>query len=125
MKERGRVIAASVCALLCLCLPSALQEHMCSSTSVASSVQEFVCVLVSSPACPNNVEALRGSAWAGEEAVLYETGGEGHIYFLGKAGRLDKAEEEMAAIASFMASSSKARLRRPSVRSSMGLEAKL
>ncbi|KAM0822367.1 hypothetical protein ACQ4PT_071538 [Festuca glaucescens] len=28
------------------------------------------------------VKTLRGSAWGGEEAVLYETDGEGHVYFL-------------------------------------------
>ncbi|CAO2202227.1 unnamed protein product [Urochloa humidicola] len=68
------------------------------------------------------VEALRGSgAWAGEEAVLYETRGEGHAFFLRKSDGRDRAKEEMtAAVASFfMASSSsaaEARLGRPSAR---------
>ncbi|CAL5012981.1 unnamed protein product [Urochloa decumbens] len=67
------------------------------------------------------VAALRGSgAWAGEEAVLYETRGEGHVFFLRKSDGRDTAKEEMiAAVASFfMASSSaEARLGRPSARS--------
>ncbi|KAL6641155.1 hypothetical protein ACP70R_019336 [Stipagrostis hirtigluma subsp. patula] len=56
------------------------------------------------------VEALRGSAWDGEEAVLYETDGAGHVYFLEKhgGGGGGKVEKEMAAIAAFMASSSQA-----------------
>ncbi|KAL6644657.1 hypothetical protein ACP70R_014903 [Stipagrostis hirtigluma subsp. patula] len=49
------------------------------------------------------VEALRGSAWEGEEAVLYETEGEGHVYFLDKSGGGgDKAAKEMAAVVSFI-----------------------
>ncbi|KAJ1268851.1 hypothetical protein BS78_07G165000 [Paspalum vaginatum] len=49
------------------------------------------------------VEALRGSAWAGEEAVLYETQGEDHVYFIHKSGSSgDKAAEEMAAVAAFI-----------------------
>ncbi|KAK3124875.1 hypothetical protein QOZ80_7BG0595230 [Eleusine coracana subsp. coracana] len=51
------------------------------------------------------LEALRRSAWAGEEALLYETRGEGHAYFLQKAGGLDRGEKELAAVASFIASS--------------------
>ncbi|OEL37343.1 2-hydroxyisoflavanone dehydratase [Dichanthelium oligosanthes] len=79
------------------------------------------------------VDALRGGStcWEGEEAVLYETDGEDHIYFLEKARtsrQQDKVEKEMAAIASFiMDPSSKARLRpcpSASVRS-MGFHAKL
>ncbi|OEL20946.1 hypothetical protein BAE44_0018033 [Dichanthelium oligosanthes] len=53
------------------------------------------------------VEKLRASAWAGEEAVLYEDHGERHVFFLHNSNRRDKAEEEMiAAVASFVASSS-------------------
>ncbi|KAF8769524.1 hypothetical protein HU200_006562 [Digitaria exilis] len=65
------------------------------------------------------VEALRGSAWRGEEAVLYEDHGEGHVFFLRKTKGRDKAKEDMiAAVASFMASSSSANARFcPSVRS--------
>ncbi|CAO2211225.1 unnamed protein product [Urochloa humidicola] len=67
------------------------------------------------------VAALRGGgAWAGEEAVLYETEGEGHVFFLRKSDARDRAKEEMiAAVASFfMASSSaEARLGCPSARS--------
>ncbi|TKW10768.1 hypothetical protein SEVIR_6G188700v4 [Setaria viridis] len=49
------------------------------------------------------VEALRGSAWAGEEAVLYETEGEGHVYFIDKfGGGGEKAKQEMAAVVSFI-----------------------
>ncbi|CAM0951706.1 unnamed protein product [Alopecurus aequalis] len=53
------------------------------------------------------VEALRGSAWAGEEAALYETDGEEHQYYLLKRARSDpvvaaKAADEMAAVASFI-----------------------
>ncbi|KAM0895089.1 hypothetical protein ACQ4PT_024070 [Festuca glaucescens] len=53
------------------------------------------------------VEALRGSAWGGEEAALYETEGEGHMYFLLKHARSDpvvaaKAANEMAAVVSFI-----------------------
>ncbi|KAL6859095.1 hypothetical protein ACP4OV_018097 [Aristida adscensionis] len=51
------------------------------------------------------IEALRGSAWAGEEAVVYETEGEGHVYFLDEAGGGgggDKAAREMAAVVSFI-----------------------
>ncbi|TVU05553.1 hypothetical protein EJB05_48719, partial [Eragrostis curvula] len=33
------------------------------------------------------VEALRGRAWPGEGAVLYETRGEGHVYFIDKLVR--------------------------------------
>ncbi|CAO2169397.1 unnamed protein product [Urochloa humidicola] len=67
------------------------------------------------------VEALRRSgAWGGEEAVLYETRGEGHVFFLRKSDGRDRAKEEMiAAVATFfMASSSAddARLGRPSAR---------
>ncbi|KAL6883705.1 hypothetical protein ACP4OV_011119 [Aristida adscensionis] len=63
------------------------------------------------------VEALRGSAWAGEEAVLYQTDGAGHVYFLEKKAG-GKAEKEIAAIASFVASSSSSQARLgPSLRS--------
>ncbi|CAM0954107.1 unnamed protein product [Alopecurus aequalis] len=48
------------------------------------------------------VETLRGSAWGGKEALLYETGGEGHVYFLEKSGWGDKAEKEMDAVVSFI-----------------------
>ncbi|CAL5005744.1 unnamed protein product [Urochloa decumbens] len=50
------------------------------------------------------VEALRGSgAWAGEEALLYETEGEGHAYFIDKSGGGgEKAKMEIAAVASFI-----------------------
>ncbi|KAF7070665.1 hypothetical protein CFC21_076146 [Triticum aestivum] len=48
------------------------------------------------------VEALRGSAWTGKEAVLYQTDGEGHVYFLEKSGWGDKAEREMDAVVSFI-----------------------
>lgn len=53
------------------------------------------------------VEALRGSAWGGEEAALYETEGEGHLYYFQKHARSDpvvaeKAAKEMAAVASFI-----------------------
>ncbi|KAK1607469.1 hypothetical protein QYE76_031142 [Lolium multiflorum] len=48
------------------------------------------------------VETLRGSAWGGEEAVLYETDGEGHVYFLEKSGWGDKADKEMDAVVSFI-----------------------
>ncbi|CAL4999324.1 unnamed protein product [Urochloa decumbens] len=60
------------------------------------------------------VEALRGGgAWKGEEALLYETRGEGHVFFLRKSNGRDTAKEEMiAAVASFfMASSSSAEAR--------------
>jgi acetyl esterase/lipase len=73
------------------------------------------------------VEALRGGAWRGEEAVLYETPGEGHVFFLRKSDGRDMAKEDMiAAVASFMASSGAeaSRLGRPSARS-MGCDAKL
>ncbi|CAL5005749.1 unnamed protein product [Urochloa decumbens] len=67
------------------------------------------------------VAALRGGEWKGEEAVLYETRGEGHVFFLRKSDGRDTAKEEMiAAVASFfMASSSsaEARLGRTSARS--------
>ncbi|XP_066326956.1 tuliposide A-converting enzyme 1, chloroplastic-like [Miscanthus floridulus] len=53
------------------------------------------------------VDALRGSAWAGEEAVLYETQGEGHVYFIDKAGGDgENAKMEMAAVVSFIQQSS-------------------
>ncbi|CAL4999329.1 unnamed protein product [Urochloa decumbens] len=50
------------------------------------------------------VEAVRGSgAWAGEEAALYETEGEGHAYFIDKSGGGgEKAKKEIAAVASFI-----------------------
>ncbi|KAM0896096.1 hypothetical protein ACQ4PT_023398 [Festuca glaucescens] len=53
------------------------------------------------------VEALRGSAWGGEEAALYETEGEEHLYYLLKHARTnsvaaEKAANEMAAVASFI-----------------------
>lgn len=49
------------------------------------------------------VEALRGSAWAGEEAALYETEGERHVYFIDKSGAGgEKARKEMEAVASFI-----------------------
>ncbi|GJN15961.1 hypothetical protein PR202_gb02910 [Eleusine coracana subsp. coracana] len=49
------------------------------------------------------VETLRGSAWAGEEAVLYETEGEGHVYFIDKSGAGgEKAAREMAAVVAFI-----------------------
>ncbi|XP_037434727.1 tuliposide A-converting enzyme b3, amyloplastic-like [Triticum dicoccoides] len=53
------------------------------------------------------VEALRGSAWGGEEAVLYETEGEGHMYYFSKAARSnsvvpEKAAKEMAIVVSFI-----------------------
>lgn len=70
------------------------------------------------------VAALKKSGWPGEEVVLYETKGEGHVYFLGKAGGLDRATKEVAAIAAFIASSSNARRGAPS-RSSMSFDAKL
>uniref|UniRef100_A0A0D3H1B8 Alpha/beta hydrolase fold-3 domain-containing protein n=1 Tax=Oryza barthii TaxID=65489 RepID=A0A0D3H1B8_9ORYZ len=57
------------------------------------------------------VEALRGSAWEGEEAALYETGGEGHVYFLEEAAAAaggDKAEAELDAVVSFIKRSSAA-----------------
>jgi acetyl esterase/lipase len=47
------------------------------------------------------VEALRGSAWAGEEALLHETEGEEHVYFIDKPGG-EKAKQEMAAVVSFV-----------------------
>lgn len=53
------------------------------------------------------VDALRGSAWAEAEAVLYETQGEGHVYFIDKAGGDgEKAKMEMAAVVSFIQQSS-------------------
>ncbi|CAL5001641.1 unnamed protein product [Urochloa decumbens] len=54
------------------------------------------------------VEALRASgAWAGDEAVLYEDRGVRHVFFLRKSEGSDKARKDMvAAVASFMASSS-------------------
>ncbi|RCV31496.1 hypothetical protein SETIT_6G182500v2 [Setaria italica] len=72
------------------------------------------------------VEALRGGAWQGEEAVLYETPCEGHVFFLRKSDGRDRAKEDMiAAVASFVAlSGAEARLGRPSRRSS-GCDAKL
>ncbi|CAO2202229.1 unnamed protein product [Urochloa humidicola] len=50
------------------------------------------------------VEALRGSgAWDGEDVVLYETEGEGHVYFIDKSGGGgEKAKKEMAAVVSFI-----------------------
>jgi hypothetical protein len=48
------------------------------------------------------VETLRGSASGGQEALLYETDGEGHVYFLQKSGWGDKAEKEMDAVVSFI-----------------------
>ncbi|OEL20948.1 hypothetical protein BAE44_0018035 [Dichanthelium oligosanthes] len=49
------------------------------------------------------VEALRGCEWAGEEAILYETEGEGHVYFIDKSGGAgEKAKKEMAAVVSFI-----------------------
>ncbi|CAL5005746.1 unnamed protein product [Urochloa decumbens] len=75
------------------------------------------------------VEALRASgAWAGDEAVLYEDHGERHVFFLRKSEGSDKAKEDMiAAVASFMASSSaEARCGPcPSVRFSGSSDAKL
>uniref|UniRef100_A0ACD5ZPG8 Uncharacterized protein n=1 Tax=Avena sativa TaxID=4498 RepID=A0ACD5ZPG8_AVESA len=48
------------------------------------------------------VETLRASAWGGQEALLYETAGEGHVYFLEKSGWGVKAEKEMDAVVSFI-----------------------
>ncbi|CAO2188583.1 unnamed protein product [Urochloa humidicola] len=50
------------------------------------------------------VEALRGSgAWDMEDVVLYETEGEGHVYFIDKSGGGgEKAKKEMAAVVSFI-----------------------
>nr|CAB3481242.1 unnamed protein product [Digitaria exilis] len=50
------------------------------------------------------VEALRGSGWDGEEVVLYETEGEGHVYFIDKSGGGgdEKAKKEMATVVSFI-----------------------
>uniref|UniRef100_A0A0D9X8V2 Alpha/beta hydrolase fold-3 domain-containing protein n=1 Tax=Leersia perrieri TaxID=77586 RepID=A0A0D9X8V2_9ORYZ len=49
------------------------------------------------------VAALRGSAWGGEEAAMYETAGEGHVYFLEDAGAGgDKAAAEADAVVSFI-----------------------
>jgi hypothetical protein len=48
------------------------------------------------------VETLRGSTSGGQEALLYETDGEGHVYFLQKSGWGDKAEKEMDAVVSFI-----------------------
>ncbi|XP_044949147.1 tuliposide A-converting enzyme b3, amyloplastic-like [Hordeum vulgare subsp. vulgare] len=53
------------------------------------------------------VEALRRSAWGGEEAALYETEGEGHMYYFSKVARsnpvvAEKAAKEMAAVVSFI-----------------------
>nr|CAB3483250.1 unnamed protein product [Digitaria exilis] len=45
------------------------------------------------------VEALRGSGWDGEEVVLYETEGEGHVYFIDKSGGDgERAKKELAAV---------------------------
>nr|XP_051211667.1 probable carboxylesterase 13 [Lolium perenne] len=48
------------------------------------------------------VETLRGSAWGGQEALLHETDGEGHAYFLEKSGQGHKADKEMDAVVSFI-----------------------
>ncbi|XP_047046672.1 tuliposide A-converting enzyme 2, chloroplastic-like [Lolium rigidum] len=54
------------------------------------------------------VEAVRASAWGGEEAALYETDGEEHLYYLRQHGArtssvaAEKAASEMAAVASFI-----------------------
>ncbi|KQJ98620.1 tuliposide A-converting enzyme 1, chloroplastic isoform X1 [Brachypodium distachyon] len=50
------------------------------------------------------VETLRGSGeWAGEEAALYETDGEGHVYFLENSGPgADKAQKELDAVVLFI-----------------------
>lgn len=53
------------------------------------------------------VEALRGSAWGGEEAVLYETEGEDHLYYLLKDAKsnsavAEKAAKEMAVVVHFI-----------------------
>nr|XP_034601314.1 2-hydroxyisoflavanone dehydratase-like [Setaria viridis] len=51
------------------------------------------------------VDALRASAWAGDEAALCEDQGERHVFFLRKSNGSDKAKKDMiAAVASFMAS---------------------
>ncbi|KAF8654410.1 hypothetical protein HU200_061593 [Digitaria exilis] len=64
------------------------------------------------------VEALRGSAWAGEEAVLYVTQGEGHVFFLRNFKESDRAMQDMiTAVASFLASSTAGGWLSPSVRS--------
>lgn len=67
------------------------------------------------------VEALRASAWAGDEAVLYEDQCERHVFFLSKSDGSGKMKQMIAAIASFMASSNAQAL---SVRS-LGCDAKL
>ncbi|KAK1607468.1 hypothetical protein QYE76_031141 [Lolium multiflorum] len=48
------------------------------------------------------VDTLRGSAWGGEEVVLYETDGEGHVHFLNKSRQGHKADKEMDVVVSFM-----------------------
>jgi acetyl esterase/lipase len=53
------------------------------------------------------VEALRGSAWDGEEAALYETEGEDHLYYFQKHASSSsvvakKTADEMAAVVSFI-----------------------
>ncbi|CAO2202228.1 unnamed protein product [Urochloa humidicola] len=72
------------------------------------------------------VEVLKASAWAGDEAVLYEDHGESHVFFLRKSDGSDKARKDMiAAVASFMASSSAEASFGPSVCSSGSSNAKL
>ncbi|KAF8769523.1 hypothetical protein HU200_006561 [Digitaria exilis] len=73
------------------------------------------------------VGALRASGWAGDEAVLYEDRGERHVFFLRKSNESDRARKDMiAAVASFMASSSSAEAGfSPSVRSLCSYDAKL
>ncbi|KAF0908548.1 hypothetical protein E2562_026336 [Oryza meyeriana var. granulata] len=48
------------------------------------------------------VETLRGSAWGGEEAALYETSGGGHVYLLEDGAGGDKAKAELDAVVSFI-----------------------
>ncbi|CAO2191791.1 unnamed protein product [Urochloa humidicola] len=71
------------------------------------------------------VEVLKASAWAGDEAVLYEDHGERHVFFLRKSDGSDKAKDMIAAVASFMASSSAEASSGPSVCSSGSSNAKL
>ncbi|RLN04990.1 hypothetical protein C2845_PM13G20140 [Panicum miliaceum] len=53
------------------------------------------------------VEALRASAWGGDEAALHEDRAERHVFFLRRSDASDKAKEDMiAAVASFIAASS-------------------
>jgi hypothetical protein len=48
------------------------------------------------------VETPRGSSWGGQEALLHQTHGEGHAYFLEKSGQGHKADKEMDAVVSFI-----------------------